>query len=286
MIYFPRPEAQHLVQLALEEDIGNGDITSSLAIPNNHQSEAFLLAKEEGIIAGLEIIEILFCEMKSSVEIKYAIKDGDRVKLGERFVFLYGPTTEILAGERILLNFIQHLSGVASAAAAFVAEVEGNTRILDTRKTLPAYRSLEKYAVNLGGVQNHRKGLFDMVLVKENHIVAAGGINQAVEKILEKKAKGVKVEVEVETLEQLRMLAPYEINMILLDNMDTPTIAAAVRISKELKMTTKLEASGNMTIDRIREVSRTGVDFISVGAITHSVKALDISMRFVNRKNL
>lgn len=216
------------------------------------------------------------------MEIRLFKKDGEHVKIGDKIAEFHGTTQALLTGERTLLNFMQQLSGVATIANEYADALRpGKTKVLDTRKTIPGFRRLQKYAVRAGGGCNHRMGLHDMVLVKDNHIQAAGGVLSAWETVKAHNSRGLKVELEVESLEQLKSLLHKGIDVIMLDNMDNGTMAQAVQIVRESGDPVKLEASGNMDLVRVKEISSLGLDFISVGALTHSVKALDISMRIL-----
>ncbi len=279
---FPSDSARNLIQLALKEDLSTaGDISSLWTIPSDQQNRATLTAKESGVIAGIEIIDLVFQELNSTVEVTTNVSDGDVVSVGDVIATIEGNTWDLLKGERTLLNFFQRMCGVASVTAKYVAETQGTeTKILDTRKTLPAYRLLDKYSVEAGGGKNHRIGLYDMVMLKDNHINAAGGISPAITSVLKSKGTDILVEVEVETLEQLNEAIQHSVDQVMLDNMDLETMREAVLTVRKNSSTIKVEASGNMTLERIAEVSKTGVDYISVGALTHSVPALDISMRF------
>ncbi|MCL2100175.1 MAG: carboxylating nicotinate-nucleotide diphosphorylase [Fibromonadales bacterium] len=280
MLNFPAQDAQILIRLALDEDIRTGDATSLWTLPANQIQTATLIAKENGVVAGLPVIPLIFDELKGEVNIETFISDGTAVKTGDRIAAITGETKTLLSGERVMLNFLQQLSGVATITSKFAEALKGGkTRVLDTRKTIPGFRTLQKYAVLAGGGSNHRMGLWDMVLVKDNHIAAAGGVLEAWNAVKKQNTQNLKVEIEVENLEQLKLLLGLGINRIMLDNMDNKTMREAVRIVQESGDPVELEASGNMTLERVKEIADIGVDFISVGALTHSVKALDISMR-------
>ncbi len=279
---FPQEDALELVRRALYEDVRTGDVTSAWTIPANQTQTAKLIAKETGILAGLPVIPLVFQELKTPVEVNFFKNDGDEVQVGDVIATLSGTTQALLTGERTLLNFIQQLSGVATLTSRFVAALSGTrTQILDTRKTIPGLRTLQKYAVRAGKGNNHRMGLFDMVLVKDNHIAACGGVLEALEVVKKSNTQNLRVEMEVENLEDLRKLLHRGLDVIMLDNMDNAAMARAVEIVRESGDSVKLEASGNMTLARVTEVSALGLDYISIGALTHSVKALDISMRIV-----
>jgi nicotinate-nucleotide pyrophosphorylase (carboxylating) len=263
---------------ALEEDLPGDsvDVTSVATIPDDARAVADFGARDPGVVAGLGVAALVFhAVMGDEVEIKRLVADGERVEAGAVVMTVSGPTRGLLTAERTALNFACHLSGVATATAAWVDALEGTkARVLDTRKTLPGYRALQKYAVRCGGGVNHRFGLSDMALVKDNHVVAAGGVLPAFEAV-RSTFPDIPVEVEVTDLDQLRELLDAGCERVLLDNMDDTTMAEAVRITAGRAT---LEASGGLTLERARAVAETGVDFISVGALTHSVKVFDIGM--------
>jgi nicotinate-nucleotide pyrophosphorylase (carboxylating) len=280
IMVFPAQDAQTLVRLALNEDVRTGDVTGLWTLPAQQTQTANLIAKEAGVIAGLPIIPIVFEELKENVKINLNAKDGMSVKAGDKIASITGETKTLLSGERVMLNFLQQLSGVATITNKFAQVLAGTkSKVLDTRKTIPGFRTLQKYAVLVGGGSNHRMGLWDMVLVKDNHIAAAGGVLEAWNAVKKHNVQNLKVEIEVENLEQLKLLLNLGVNRIMLDNMDNQTMQEAVRIAKESGDPVELEASGNMTLERVKEIANIGLDFISVGALTHSVKSLDISMR-------
>ena len=277
---FPKEDALTMIRLALAEDVRTGDVTSAWTIPENQNQHARLIAKEDGVLAGLPIIELVFNELKANVNVVLHKQDGDCVKKGDLIAELSGSTRELLTGERTLLNFIQQLSGVATVAHIFQEALKGGkTKVLDTRKTLPGFRTLQKYAVRVGGGSNHRMGLFDMGHVKDNHIAAAGGVLEALEVVKKNNAENLMVEMEVESLEDLKKLLHKGVDVIMLDNMSNEMMAEALEIIKESGDKVLVEGSGNMTLERAKEIATLGLDYISVGALTHSVKALDISMR-------
>lgn len=277
---FPKEDALTMIRLALAEDVRSGDVTSAWTIPENQNQHARLIAKEDGVLAGLPVIELVFAELNANVNVTLHKQDGDVVKKGDLIAELEGSTRDLLTGERTLLNFIQQLSGVASVAHTFQKALEGGkTKVLDTRKTLPGFRTLQKYAVRVGGGSNHRMGLFDMVLVKDNHIAAAGGVLEALEVVRKNNTENLMVEMEVESLEDLNKLLNKGVDVIMLDNMSNEMMAEALKIIKESGDKVLVEGSGNMTLERAKEIATLGLDYISVGALTHSVRALDISMR-------
>lgn len=265
-----------LIEQALKEDIGSGDLTTNALIPLEMVSSATMVAKASGIIAGMEVAEAVFRFLSSEIEWKPLVQDGDKVEKGALLVEMSGPFRALLSGERLALNFLQRMSGIATLTALFVGQTaEFGTKILDTRKTAPGLRLLDKYAVKAGGGENHRIGLFDMVLIKDNHIKVAGGIKQAVASVKSKVPSGIKIEVETTTLAEVEEALESHVDVIMLDNMSNETMKTCVEL---INHRAKVEASGNMNLERVKEVAQTGVDFISIGALTHSVTALDISM--------
>jgi len=273
MRYF---EIEKIIKNALSEDMNNGDITTENLVNDEMISSAEMLAKEDGVIAGLGISEMVFKIIDDKVEFKSKVNDGDIVNKGDIIATINGKTKSILMGERTALNILQRMSGIATVTSKYVEKAKPyGVRIVDTRKTTPGLRILEKEAVKLGGGHNHRYNLSDAVMIKDNHIKAAGGIKNAVSIIRDKISHTTKIEVEVEDIEGLKEALESYADIIMLDNMSTADMAEAVKINNGQAI---LEASGNMTLDRIEEVSKVGVDVISVGAITHSVKALDISL--------
>lgn len=267
------------IDAALREDAPDGDITSESVIPRDARSEAFFLAKEDGVLAGLDVAARVFARIDPDVIFIERFKDGSAFHQGDKLARVKGPTAVLLKGERTALNFLQHLCGVATVTRRFVEAVAGTrTEILDTRKTTPGLRRLEKYAVRSGGGTNHRLSLSDMVLIKDNHLRYVGSVAEAVRRARANVRPGVRVEVEAASLLQVREALAAGADMIMLDNMPLETMSQAVALAGGR---VPLEASGNMTLDRVRAVAETGVDFISVGALTHSAKAVDISMDFV-----
>ncbi len=265
-----------VIEYALNEDIGSGDITTNNLIPSDLQTKATMTAKSSGIIAGLEVAEYVFRTLSPDILWKTFVKDGEFVEKGAIIVEISGSYRALLTGERLALNFMQRMSGIATMTANCVKTIGGyHTKILDTRKTAPGLRLLDKYAVLMGGGTNHRIGLFDMALIKDNHIKVAGGITNAVARIRTNIPGGIQIEVETTTPEEVLEALAAGADIIMLDNMTSETMAACVKI---INGRAKVEASGNMTIERLREVAATGVDYISIGALTHSVTAFDISM--------
>lgn len=267
--------AQEAVRLALQEDIGTGDLTSSLTVEPEHRARAEMRAKARGVIAGLEVAKLAFREMDPNVTWTALVRDGDTVDRGTVVARVEGLARGILSAERTALNFLQRMSGVATATRELVDLCEGRATILDTRKTAPGLRALDKYAVAVGGARNHRFGLFDGILIKENHIRAAGGIAQAVSRCRQGVPLLTKIEVEVTNFDELREALDAGADVILLDNMSPDEMRQAAQIAAGRA---QLEASGGINRENLREVASTGVDFISSGALTHSTRALDISL--------
>lgn len=272
---------EDLIDLAIEEDISSGDISTDAIIPVKSRAIAVMTAKADGVISGLGIIRKVYERFEDDFVWHPLVKDGQKVRKGDRILEIEAGYRTLLYGERLSLNILQRMSGIATATARYVAELEGtNTVILDTRKTAPGMRVLDKMAVRDGGGHNHRMGLYDMVMLKDNHIKIAGGIPQAVAAVRKGLPLSVKLEVETTCLEEVRQAVEAGADIIMFDNMDNETMAEAVRIVAGRART---EASGNMSIPRLKEVAATGVDFISVGALTHSVTALDISMNIIRK---
>jgi nicotinate-nucleotide pyrophosphorylase (carboxylating) len=270
--------ARPLIEAAVAEDVGSGDATTRAILPPHAQAKAMIQAKADGILAGLPVAKMVFQRLDPAIDFLPVVNDGVRLKPLTACAYLQGPAAGILSGERIALNFLQHLSGVATLTDAFVQAVAGTKAIiLDTRKTTPGYRLLEKYAVRIGGCKNHRRGLFDMLLVKDNHIQAAGSLSLAVRRARETRPS-LALEVEVTTLQQLEEAISLSVDRIMLDNMDLETIRKAVAITAHR---IQLEVSGGVNLETVRAIAGTGVDFISVGALTHSAPALDISLEIV-----
>lgn len=271
------PEIQSIISRALAEDIGDGDVTTLCIVPPDANLAGRLVAKEAGIVAGLEVIQTVFALLDERVRVMPQVADGDAVVRGQVIATLTGPGQALLSGERVALNLLQRMSGIASLTRRFVDAVSGTPAvILDTRKTVPGLRVLDKWAVRLGGGQNHRFGLFDMALIKENHIAAAGGsIAEAVRRVRAHDSRQRVVEVEVRNLDEVQETLGLGVDRILLDNMSLAEMREAAQIAAGRA---PLEASGNVTLENVAAVAATGVDFISVGGLTHSVKALDISL--------
>ncbi len=265
-----------LIDLAFEEDIGIGDITTEATVPPTQQGIGTLLAKSDGIVAGLPVAERVFAKLDETLEFRTRVGDGNTVKAGTSIAEVVGSAKTILIGERTALNFLQRLSGIATLTAQFVAAVaEYDTKIVDTRKTAAGWRAVQKYAVHIGGGSNHRFGLYDGVLIKDNHIVAAGGVGNAVQQARELVPHTAKIEVEVETVEQVDEALQAGADILLLDNMPPSTMQGVVQEVGDRVIT---EASGGITLDQVQAVAATGVDLISVGALTHSAMPMDISL--------
>ncbi len=277
-----KKEIDKIISSALTEDVGSGDVTTNLIVPKNEKSRASFYAKENGVIAGLTVAKSVFTKLDKKSVWKSFVKEGDRVNAGARIAEVTGYYRALLTGERTALNILQRLSGIATQTSEFVKLAEGTkVRVLDTRKTVPGLRTLDKYAVKIGGGGNHRFGLYDMVLIKDNHIKAAGGITSAVERIRKNLKAKIKIEVETSNLDEVCEAVNCNVDIIMLDNMTNDTMKEAVRI---INGKIKVEASGNVTVNNFRQIAETGVDYISIGALTHSVKALDINMKIENRK--
>ncbi|HLB25569.1 MAG TPA: carboxylating nicotinate-nucleotide diphosphorylase [Nitrospirota bacterium] len=272
----PQHDIRAIIDWVLGEDIGPGDITTKATVEPGKPGEAAVVAKEDMVLAGADVFKQVFHTVNPGVKFVQHYTDGERVGRGEVIMLVHGPLDVLLTGERVALNLMQRMSGIATVTAAYVRETAGTkAKILDTRKTMPGLRVLDKYAVKVGGGVNHRMGLYDAFLIKDNHIAAAGGIAAAVARAKKAEPK-LDIEVECEDMEDVRAALEAGADVIMLDNMGIDAMREAVR---EIAGRAKVEASGNMTLGRIREVAGTGVDFISVGALTHSAPAVDISMK-------
>ena len=268
-----------LLDLGIEEDINTGDITTESIIPESMNAAATMTAKQDGVISGLEIVKMVYDRFQSDVVFTPYFKDGDVVKKGDVILKVEATYPTLLRGERLSLNIFQRMCGIATETAKYVKELaDTHTELLDTRKTAPGLRVLDKLAVKHGGGTNHRMGLYDMAMIKDNHIKMAGGIAKAVEQVRARIAEGIKIEVETTNLDEVHQAIEAGADIIMLDNMDNNTMTEAVSIIKAANKGIKTEASGNMNIPRLKEVAATGVDYISVGALTHTVKGMDISM--------
>lgn len=283
-----RQHARHLVQLAIAEDLGDGcDWTSTSLVPETARGGAHLVARQAGVVAGMPVLDLVLDELNAEVELLYPVEDGTAVERGDRLGTLSGMSRHILMAERISLNFLGRLSGIASLTHQYVSRVAGTgARIYDTRKTTPGWRLLEKYAVGCGGGYNHRLGLHRGVMIKDNHVAAAeeegldlgGALEKVRQYLTAKKADVEAIVVEVDSLSQLEALLPLRPDIILLDNMDPETLQAGVALRDRLAPEVVLEASGGITLETVRSVAESGVDRISVGALTHSAQGLDIGL--------
>ena len=266
-----------LISMALTEDIGPGDITSAL-IPEDSRGEAYLVAKESIVLAGTEAFMEVFAQVDDSTEVEFTAADGDELTQGQTFANISGLTRSILTSERVALNILQHMCGVASLSRECAEAVHPHSvKVVDTRKTLPGLRALEKHAVRVGGCHNHRFGLFDGVLIKDNHIAAMGGITEAINAARKTAHHLLKIECEVTTVDEFKEAVAAGSDIIMLDNMSLEDMKAAVVQNEGRAL---LEASGNVTLDRLPDIAATGVDLISMGGLTHSVRAADISLRW------
>lgn len=278
---------ERLIEAALAEDIGEGDLTSLYFVPAERRATGFIVAREAGVLSGGEVALEVFRKVDPAIEATLLVADGDRISEGAYVMKIEGPARTVLTAERTALNFMQRMSGVASATRRYVDEVRGTSaQILDTRKTIPGWRLLDKRAVVHGGGTNHRMGLYDRVMVKDNHLVAEGRLDELQEAIRRLKADhpAVEVELEADRLEQVKAFLELEgVDYLLLDNMSLDELRAAVGMRGD-RAKPRLEASGGVNLDTVAGIAATGVDFISVGAITHSVKALDLAMDFVTRE--
>ena len=271
-------EIERIIRTALQEDIGLGDVTTRATVDPGTQGRAELVAKEDFVLSGIEVVRRVFQLLDASVACENLKVDGEQIRSGEVLCWLKGDAAVLLQGERVALNLLQRMSGVATQTARFVAAVAGTGAVIvDTRKTTPGLRALDKYSVRMGGGQNHRTSLYDGVLIKENHIAAAGGITIAVERARQRVPHTLKIEVETRTREEVAEAVAAGAEIVLLDNMNLEELRAAVEFVAGRALT---EASGGVTLETVRAIAETGVDFISVGGLTHSSRAIDISMLF------
>lgn len=277
-------KVKNIIKTALKEDIGTGDLTTNAIIPSPHPSgvgTALIIAKENLVVSGLPAAKEVFMQLDKKAVFKPLVKDGEKIKKGQRIAEIKGNLKTLLTGERVALNFLQRLSGIATLTHQFVEKVKGyDVKILDTRKTTPGLRMLEKYAVRCGGGFNHRFGLYDNILIKDNHIAAAHGIKNAIA-LAKKNAQKKRIEVEVKNFKELKEAVDAKVNIIMLDNMTASQMKKAVSFilaTRNSQHTTLIEASGGVNLKNVREIAKTGVDFISIGALTHSARAVDISM--------
>lgn len=276
------PSLDPIIDLAFAEDIGIGDITTEATVPSTQQAIGTFIAKSEGIIAGLPVVEQTFKKLDATLIFCSFVNDGDTITADTSIAEIRGNASNILIGERTALNFLQRLSGVATLTTQFVKAVaDYNVKIVDTRKTTPGWRAIQKYAVRVGGGHNHRFGLFDGVLIKDNHIVAAGGIQNAVQRARQTAPHTAKIEVEVENMEQVNQALEVGADILLLDNMSVELMHQVVQHIGNRAVT---EASGGITLQQVQSVAATGVDLISVGALTHSAMPMDISLKLTLSK--
>jgi nicotinate-nucleotide pyrophosphorylase (carboxylating) len=269
-----------LIDAALAEDVGPGDFTTLWTVPEERRAEARIVAKSPGVIAGSEVAAEVFRRVDPSLEVSVDVEDGTAVRPGDVTMTIRGAARSILTAERTALNFMQRLSGVATVTRRYVQAVEGTgARVIDTRKTTPGMRALEKAAVVAGGGSNHRFGLHDMVMIKDNHIAAAGGITPAVDAVRRQNERGLKVEVETTSLDEVREALAAGADRIMFDNMSWPLMHDAVELVRAADPRPETEASGGITLDTIHAYAGSGVDFISIGALTHSAPSLDLSLQ-------
>jgi nicotinate-nucleotide pyrophosphorylase (carboxylating) len=272
------PAVQRLLDLALEEDVGRGDVTSASVIDETQEAEADLIARERAVVCGLGVVEAVFTRFDWRTRLRMRLADGDTATPGMLVATVRGPAQALLAGERTAVNFLQRLSGIATLTQAFVAAAEGaKVRVTDTRKTTPGLRALEKYAVRTGGGVNHRSDLASGFLIKDNHVALVGSVREAVRRARSNAPHGLRIAVEVDDRAQLDEAIEAGAEVILLDNFGPRDLADAVKHARERAPRVTLEASGGITLDRMREISKTGVDVISIGAVTHSARAVDFS---------
>lgn len=268
-----------LIQIAIEEDLSQGDITSQLSIPANQTCKAEFLAKQDFVVCGIPVVEMLFRELRYNIDVLALKNDGDTCKKGEVIIKIEGKTRQVLASERNALNFLQHLSGIATYARQ-LSNLVPKLKIMDTRKTTPGLRVLEKYAVRIGGADNHRMGLGDMILVKNNHIDATGGdIKKVLDAIVSNKPSSIRWEVEVRDISELEVAIQYAPDVIMLDNMSNQDIEICTKIIREGSPNSVIEVSGGITEKRLKSLETLGVDCVSIGALTNKISSVDISLR-------
>ena len=266
------------IRRALAEDVGSGDATTNSIVPPSAKAKVQIVAKQSGVIAGLDVVRTVFLQFDEQIVFKPRVSDGSAVSQGQVVVELYGSARALLTGERTALNFLGRMSGIATLTRQFVEKIAGTRAvILDTRKTAPGLRLIDKLAVKLGGGQNHRQGLFDMVLIKDNHIDYAGSVREAVRRVRDS-GMNLEIEVEARSIQEVREALEMKVERILLDNMTTAMMREAVELNAGVA---KLEASGNVTLRTVREIAETGVDYISIGALTHSPQTFDVSLKWL-----
>jgi nicotinate-nucleotide pyrophosphorylase (carboxylating) len=275
------PLVKEIIKLAIKEDLSGGDITSTLTIPQDHVSLAEFLAKEEMIVCGMPIVEKLISELNFALKFEILAKDGTSVKKNTTIATLRGNTRQILSLERLALNFLQHLSGIASLTGIVTAKA-GKLKILDTRKTTPGLRLLEKYAVKTGGGDNHRMNLSDMILVKNNHIDAHGNLDKLLKDLNRNKPEGVEIEIEVRNMDELKKAVEHMPKYIMLDNMDDAQVKEAVAFIRAASSGILIEVSGGIKEERLAQLSKLGIDFVSMGMLTNSARSMDISLKLSN----
>lgn len=277
---------QRLIKTALAEDLGPGDITTNLIIPQGLKGEGIIIAKEKGVISGLTVAKSVFKQIDPKLVFKSFIQDGTEVKSNSKVALVKGRAKSILAAERTALNFLQRLSGISTLTKEYVKKIKGTkVKILDTRKTTPGMRLLEKYAVRAGGGKNHRKGLYDMILIKDNHIKSAGSISSALKKA-QKGRRNFKIEIETKNLKQVKEALSFKLDWIMLDNFKLKDLKKAVKLIRSKDKKVKIEASGQVNLKNVKKFALSGVDYISVGALTHSAKALDLSLIFPGNRSV
>jgi nicotinate-nucleotide pyrophosphorylase (carboxylating) len=272
-----------IIKQTLQEDIGSGDHSSLASIPENARGKMMLLVKENGIIAGIDVAKEVLKQVDANISMQYFKNDGDEIRVGDIVFELEGSARSMLTAERTLLNFMQRMSGIATVSKQYADAVKGtNTKILDTRKTTPNLRALEKYAVKIGGSENHRFGLYDMIMLKDNHIDFAGGIENAIDSTqdyLSKNNLNLKIEIETRTLDEVQRVVNHgKVDRIMLDNFSPEQIFSALQL---INGKFETEASGGITLENINKYAKTGVDYISIGALTHHIKSLDLSLKFI-----
>lgn len=273
-----KSKVKELIRMGIEEDTGSGDVTSLAIFPKGHRSSAQVIAKADGVFCGGDLFTWVYHEVDSSVHVKTKVKEGEFVKSTLPVIELEGPTISLLGGERVALNFLQRMSGIATATRNAMKILEGTSiTILDTRKTLPGFRAIDKYSVKIGGGTNHRIGLFDMVLIKDNHIKAAGSIEEAVKRVKERWGKTYLIEVETTTIEEVKSAVASGVEIVMLDNMSVSEMEKAI---ESINGQAKIEVSGNVDLQRLQDLRSLKIDFISMGSLTHSVCAFDLSMKF------
>lgn len=270
---------RHIINGALAEDIGDGDVTTNLIIPPSQFGKGVFISKEDGVLAGIDVAQLVFEGVDRDVTFKKYLKDGDKLTPKVSIAEVEGRVKSFLTAERVALNFLQRLSSIATLTAKFVEKVKGTkAKIIDTRKTTPSLRNLEKYAVRVGGGENHRFGLYDMILIKDNHIEAAGGIVEAINRVKKGNKKRLKIEVETQSLKEVEDALNCGVDRIMLDNMSVKDIRKAVEL---IKGNIELEVSGGVNLNNVSSIASTGIDYISVGSLTHSAKSIDISFEIM-----